>query len=50
MCTLQFNPNTADLGPWTCKFIVATEVGEVDLGNSTLVLLNTIVGLYRTIE
>ncbi|XP_012286441.1 uncharacterized protein LOC105702990 [Orussus abietinus] len=42
ICTLQFKPESTDLGHWSCKFTIPDENGEIELGSSSIVLLNSL--------
>ncbi|EFN87785.1 Peroxidasin-like protein [Harpegnathos saltator] len=42
VCKLVFKPDHSDLGQWTCKFTVTNENAEIEIGNASLVLLNTL--------
>ncbi|XP_035725805.1 uncharacterized protein LOC118443242 isoform X1 [Vespa mandarinia] len=41
ICTIEFKPNYSDLGKWTCKFTRDNQNTDIELGNATLILLNT---------
>lgn len=45
ICTIEFKPDYSDLGQWTCRFTKRDKDTEVELGSSTLILLNTVAGL-----
>ncbi|XP_032680243.1 uncharacterized protein LOC116848364 isoform X2 [Odontomachus brunneus] len=42
ICKLVFKPDHSDLGQWTCRFTLANENAEIEIGSATLVLLNTL--------
>lgn len=46
ICTLDFKPDHSDLGQWTCKFTIPSEYAEEELGSASLVLLNSLAGMY----
>lgn len=46
ICTLEFKPDHSDLGQWMCKFTIASENGDEELGSATVVLLNSLGGVY----
>ncbi|XP_063981025.1 uncharacterized protein LOC135164522 [Diachasmimorpha longicaudata] len=41
MCTLQFKPDANDIGLWTCRFYIDTDEGFIELGNATLMVIQT---------
>nr|ARK19866.1 venom protein [Ampulex compressa] len=41
ICTLAFKPDRSDLGDWTCRFSLANNNTDMELGSATLVLMNT---------
>jgi len=45
ICKLIFKPDHSDLGQWTCRFTVNNDDADIEIGNATLVLLNTLAGL-----
>lgn len=47
MCTLQFKPDANDLGSWTCRFYLDTDDGVVELGNATLMVIQSESGKYN---
>ncbi|XP_018338700.1 PREDICTED: uncharacterized protein LOC108746424 [Trachymyrmex septentrionalis] len=42
VCKLIFKPDHTDLGQWTCRFTINNDNADVEIGNATLVLLNTL--------
>lgn len=46
ICTLEFKPDHSDLGQWMCKFTVANEYSDEELGSASVVLLNSLGGTY----
>ncbi|XP_011300627.1 uncharacterized protein [Fopius arisanus] len=41
MCTLQFKPDASDVGSWTCRFYIDTGEGFIELGNATVMVIQT---------
>ncbi|XP_018049500.1 PREDICTED: uncharacterized protein LOC108687963 isoform X2 [Atta colombica] len=42
VCKLIFKPDHTDLGQWTCRFTINNDNADVEIGNATLILLNTL--------